>query len=185
MDNNSHEIARQIRQQFFVYRNGLLADNLRSSGDCHKMIFGLNLPQIVNIANTFCKDMHVATELWNSKDTRECRLIAPMLYPTELFDKNTAITWAEQTENYEIADNLCHKLLRNTSYASELCSYFSDKTEIEQYISLRLAINLLAIGKTIELNKMLTFATNAINSNNANIVSTAKRLIEDIQDLEQ
>ena len=41
---------KDIKQQFFTYRNGMLADRLREAGDCHKVIFGLNLPQIVDIA---------------------------------------------------------------------------------------------------------------------------------------
>ena len=119
MPNDSHEIARQIRQQFFVFRNGLLADKLRNSGDCHKMIFGLNLPQIIDIAKHFEKNAIVATELWNSKDTRECRIIAPMLYPIELFNEEIALKWISEIENHEIADNLCHKLLRNIPSASQ------------------------------------------------------------------
>lgn len=184
MQNNSHEIARQIRQQFFVFRNGLLADNLRNSGDCHKMIFGLNLIQIVDIAKQFNKDELVANELWKSKDTRECRLIAPMLYPTESFSEDIAMQWISGIENHEIADNLCHKLLRNTSFAAQLCNKLTMGNEIEQYVSMRLATNLLIINKAIDIDTLKIFAESQLSSKSIHTLSVAKGLLEAISDLE-
>lgn len=182
MQNNSHEIARQIRQEFFVYRNGLLADTLRNAGDIHKMIFGLNLSQITDIAKRFDANENVATELWNSRNSRECRLIAPMIFPIEKLSKDTAIQWITDTENYEVADNLCHKLLRYADFASEICSMFIDGTDMQRYIAMRLAINLLAIGKTIDTDTMRQLATNEINNKTSN-TPLAINLIEEIDEI--
>ena len=184
MQNNSHEIARQIRQQFFVFRNGLLADNLRNSGDCHKMIFGLNLPQIIDIAKQFNKDELVATELWNSKDTRECRLIAPMLYPIEQFNEEIALQWISEIENHEIADNFCHKLLRYTPYVSHLCYTLTNGSDMDRYICMRLALNLLSINKTIKVDEILCIAKTELNNNNIHNKSVANSLIQAISELE-
>ena len=184
MPNDSHEIARQIRQQFFVFRNGLLADNLRNSGDCHKMIFGLNLPQIIDIAKHFEKNAIVATELWNSKDTRECRIIAPMLYPIELFNEEIALKWISEIENHEIADNLCHKLLRNIPSASQLCAKLVNGSDMERYVCLRLAVNLLSINKSVETDKILFLANNELKNNCIHNISVAKSFIELAYDLE-
>ena len=184
MQNNTHEIARQIRQEFFVFRNGLLADNLRNSGDCHRMIFGLNLPQIVDIAKRFEPNHSVATELWNSKETRECRLIAPMLYPVEKFNVETALQWISEIENHEIADNLCHKLLRNVPFASSLATSLIEGDDMQRYISLRLALNLLTINKVIETDQMLAFAKSELDKNCIHNTSVANSLIEAILELE-
>lgn len=185
MENQSHEIAKQIRQDFFVYRNGLLADTLRATGDKHKIIFGLNLPQIVNIAKNYTPDVAVASELWNSTETRECRLIAPMLYPIEEFNKETALEWISQIINIEIADNLCHKLLRNTPYAIDLCIELSYGTDMQRYIAMRLAINLLSIGKQIHIDKMLELAQSELTLANSVNISVAKSLIADIAEISQ
>ena len=55
---------KDIKQQFFTYRNGMLADRLREAGDCHKVIFGLNLPQIVDIARMAGCNKALAEELF-------------------------------------------------------------------------------------------------------------------------
>ena len=183
MDNQSHEIAKQIRQEFFVYRNGLLADTLRNAGDTHKMIFGLNLSQITDIAKRFDANELVACDLWNSNGTRECRLIAPMLYPIDKFDEETATKWISEVENTEIADNLCHKLLRNTPFASKLCLKFTDGNSLERYTALILAINIITIGKEIDYTVMQDFAQKEIEVNNTTTLHVAKRLLEDISEI--
>ena len=184
MENNPHEIAKQIRQDFFAFRNGLLADALKDSGDKHRMIFGLNITQIADIAKKHEPTEHVANELWQSAETRECRLIAPMIYPIDKFDKATALNWISQIENTEISDNLCHKLLRHTSYASALCLELTDGSDMQRYTSMRLAINLIATGKNIDNNKMHEFAKNELSCNNSANISVAKRLIEDLSEIE-
>ena len=183
MNTTAHEIAKQIRQEFFVYRNGLLADNLREAGDNHRMIFGLTLTQIQDIAKSIEPNEDVALELWQSKETREARLIAPMLYPMEKFTEDMALQWTSQIENTEVADNMCHKLLRRTPFASSLCCKLAAGNDLERYTAMRLAINLIAIGKNVEITKMQELAQSEINSANKVNISVAKRLIEDLSEI--
>lgn len=180
MEQSSHEIAKNIRHEFFVYRNGMLADTLKAAGDTHKLIFGLNLPQIVNIANNVTPNEDAATELWNSTETRECRLIAPMLYPIDKFNEETALKWISEVENTEIADNLCHKLLRKTPFAHSLCAKLSNGTDLERYTALRLAINLLTMGKELDCDTLLNFAQKEIEAYHPITLSVAKRLLADL-----
>lgn len=183
MNTSTHEIAKKIRQEFFVYRNGLLADNLRDAGDNHRMIFGLTLTQIQDIAKNIEPNEDVACELWKSKDSREARLIAPMLYPIDKFTENIAREWISQVENTEVADNLCHKLLKRLHFASSLCCNLASGNEMERYTAMRLAINLIAIGKDIEITKMQDLAHNELNYANKANISVAKRLIEDLNEI--
>ena len=39
-----------VKRAFFAMRNGVIADTLRRAGSPFKIIFGLNLPQISEIA---------------------------------------------------------------------------------------------------------------------------------------
>lgn len=160
----------------------MLADTLRKSGDTHKLIFGLNLPQITDIANRFTANAEVATELWNSTDTRECRLIAPMLYPITQFNENTALLWISQIENIEIADNMCHKLLKKLTFAPDLCNRLSSGNDIERYTALRLAINLLAMRKDINIEHMQLIAMVEADKPHCITSLVAQRLLEDIQE---
>lgn len=183
MDNPTHEIAKQIRHQFFVYRNGMLADTLRDAGNTHKLIFGLNIPQIVNIANQYKQDAAVATELWNSSEARECRLIAPMLYPVKELDEETASTWISQIEDIEIADNMCHKLLRKVPFTTSLCERFSSGSHLERYTMLRLAINMLTINAAIDIPTFTHLAQKELQSESKQNAILAKQLLDDLDEI--
>lgn len=70
-----------IKRRFYAMRNGIIADTLRKAGLGYKIIFGLNLPQITEIASGLTADADLAEELWADRRTRESMLLAPMLYP--------------------------------------------------------------------------------------------------------
>ena len=77
----------EIKKLFMAYRNGIVADTLRSAGmNCYSVIFGLNLPQLSAIARqiteTHDRDAFVslADALWADKAVRESRLLALHLY---------------------------------------------------------------------------------------------------------
>ncbi len=70
-----------IKRRFFAMRNGIIADTLRKAGLEYKIIFGLNLPQITEIAAEQPHEADLAEELWADRRTRESLMLAPMLYP--------------------------------------------------------------------------------------------------------
>ena len=114
------DIIKNIKKSFFAYRNGVIADRLRNAGDCHKVIFGLNIPQLVEIANATGQNANIARQLWFNSDSRESRLIAPMIFPSEDMSIEEAHSWIDSVENTEVSDNLCHKLLKKLPYAETL-----------------------------------------------------------------
>ena len=143
------ETIKNIKQQFFAYRNGMLADTLRKAGDPHKMIFGLNLPQIIQIAAEIGKDKALATALWiDEPGCRESRLLAPMLMPAQEFTRDEAIEWCKCVECVEVADVLCHRLLRQLSFAQQMAEALLGSTSpLEKYTGARLLLNLLIANK--------------------------------------
>lgn len=148
------EEIQKIKKLFFSYRNGIIADTLRKTGNNHKMIYGLNLPQITEIATLIGKNSVIAEALWENNTTRESQLLAPCVYPLSEFNKEKALEWINSINDYETADVLCMKLLRNTEYAESLISdLLSAKDEMKKYIGFRLALNLIVIGKL--LNKSM------------------------------
>lgn len=155
MNTETQDTLREIRKEFFAFRNGIVTDKLRKAGDPHGMIMGCLLVDISAIASRFRNDIGdkeqlaaVATELWNDTNSRECRLAAPMLYPAELMPLELAQQWCQTVETIEVADNLCHKLLRHINGSDTLFrQLISDNTPLIKYTGYRLLMNLLLLGK--------------------------------------
>ena len=148
-------MLQSIRKEFFAYRNGIVAEALRRVGDPHQVILGCQLSDVISIADRYDKDAQLAQALWDDEKHRECHLAAPMLYPVEEFEMETAIAWCESVESEEIADVLCHRLLRQLPYAVELWEQLlGSKETLVRYTAWRLLLNLLLmnrIEKTSEL----------------------------------
>ena len=72
-----------IKKDFFVFRNGIVADTLRKAGMPHKVIFGLQIPQIAAIAKALTPSSELAEALWNDSEVRESRILATYLFPVD------------------------------------------------------------------------------------------------------
>lgn len=132
-----------IKRHLFAMRNGVIADTLRRGGSPFSIIFGVNLPQLTEIAATHGPDRELAEKLWANTTTRESMLLAPMLMPREDFSEDQAIRWAEQSPCPEVTDVLCLKLLRHQPYALDLVRKLADDPKpMSRYAALRLMCNL-------------------------------------------
>lgn len=163
MDTDKHqEILRGIRKEFFAFRNGIIADKLRNAGDPHHMIMGCLLVDIIGIVSRVRETIGdktqmaaIASELWSDTNSRECRLAAPMLYPAESMTPDLAPQWCGSVETTEVADNLCHKLLRHLDFADALFRQLITQDQpLIKYTGYRLLLNLIAMGK-VQLNDSL------------------------------
>lgn len=128
-------------------RNGVIADTLRSQGAPYKIIFGLNLPQIVEIASDFAGDTALADALWANSSTRESLLLASMIHPVDEMTRDKAMEWIASAPSAESVDVLCHRLLRHCEFAPELAAELSGSDcDLSRYAGLRLRFNLLPSG---------------------------------------
>lgn len=140
----SDEKLRLIKQQFFALRNGVIADILRRSGSPFKVVFGLNLPQLTDIAAQFGPDPDLGRLLWRNTTTRESMLLAPMLMDVSSFSIDEAREWLSAAPATEVIDILCHRLLRHVAYAADLAESLSDASDtMSRYSSVRLMFNLV------------------------------------------
>lgn len=182
MDNNA---ARDIRKEFFAFRNGIVADKLRKAGDPHTMIMGcllVDVQAIVQRQREAIDDAEtlkaLALELWNDTNSRECRLAAPMLYPAELMTLEQALQWCLSVETIEVADNLCHKLLRHIAEADALFrQLIADERPLVKYTGYRLLLNLLLLGK-VQPNASLR--TIIENENEPSLSHLLKDILEEL-----
>lgn len=133
-----------LKRRLFAMRNGAIADNMRRQGADYRIIFGVNLPQLVEIARETPHTADLAERLWQNRTTRESMLIAPMLYPREQYSVETARRWVSEVPTAEVADILCHRLLRHMNFAYALAEEFvTSESDMERYVAFRLFFNLL------------------------------------------
>ena len=141
---------REAKQQFFALRNGLLADTLRKQCALpYKLLFGLNIIQLREIAAQAGKDADLAKTLWADTDCRESRLLAPMVMP------EPDLQWLAEVRTPEEADILCHASLRHHPDA-ETAAANAAKSEkpLIRYAGIRLLLNLLP-SATVTAKKTL------------------------------
>lgn len=110
----------EIKRRFFAMRNGIVADTLRKAGLPHKMIFGLQLPQLSEIAREAGPSRPLARELWMDADVRESRLLAPYIFPPEELSLDEAAEMAASLRSREEADILAWRLLARSPFALRL-----------------------------------------------------------------
>ncbi len=133
-----------VKRRLFAMRNGIIADVLRRGGSPFRIIFGVNLPQLAEIADGFGYNADLAERLWQNSTTRESMLIAPMLYPRDEFTVELARRWVSEVPSAEVADVLCHRLLRHCPFAWELASeLLGEESDMARYTGLRLMFNML------------------------------------------
>lgn len=133
--------SREVRQEMFTFRNGLLADMLRKQCALpYRVIFGLNVPQLKAIAAKAGEDAELARELWADTECREARLLGAMVCPPSA----DALDWLDEVLTVEEADILCHSLLRRCpGAASKAAEALRSSEPLVRYGALRLILNLM------------------------------------------
>lgn len=180
-------LMQQIKRRFFAMRNGMLADQMRRGGLDYRVNFGLNIPQVKEIAAwildsgiSSADQLELANALWENINTRESRLLAPMIFPADIMSEQLATTWLRQAQTTEIADHLCHSLLRKLPFAGHMATETladSSSTPMQRYAALRLILNLLVSGN-IEPMPLKELAHSALTD--ALTRPVARQILEEI-----
>ncbi len=154
----SFNLMQTVKRRLYAMRNGALAAQMRNGGLNYRINFGVNIPQIKEIASdllqtglTTTELVDLANALWSNENTRESRLIAPMILPIEAMTPELATRWLREAQTTEIADHLCHSLLRKLPYADAAANAVladADASDINRYAALRLILNRLILRKT-------------------------------------
>lgn len=147
-----HETVRQIKSQLRLFMNGVLSQSLREKGLKYRLIFGVELPRLREIAAGYEPNHELAQALWK-EDIRECKILAAYLQPTETFYPEIADIWMEQIHNSELADYVCMALFRRLPYASQKAfEWMASNERMTIYTGFRLMGHLFAILGT-EMNE--------------------------------
>ena len=92
--------------------NGVAAKSIRESGMGYRLVYGVELPRLREIAAAYTPDRRLAQTLWN-EDIRESKILAILLFPVEEFDRDIANLWVESLhrEQAELAGLMVMDLL--------------------------------------------------------------------------
>ena len=132
--------------------NGVISQSLREKGLKYRLIFGVELPRLKEIAAGYEPNHELAQALWK-EDIRECKILAAYLQPVESFYPEIADIWVEQIHNSELADYVCMALFRRLPYASQKAfQWIASGEHMPMYIGFRLMTHLFATLGT-EMNE--------------------------------
>lgn len=147
-----HETVREIKGKLRLFMNGVLSQSLREKGLKYRLIFGVELPRLKEIAAGYKQNHDLAQALWK-EDIRECKILAAYLQPTDTFAPELADFWMESVHNTELADYLCLVLFRRLPYASQKAfQWMASDNRMETYTGFRLIAHLFALHGT-EMNE--------------------------------
>ncbi|MDD7252166.1 MAG: DNA alkylation repair protein [Prevotellaceae bacterium] len=90
----THDKLMQVKQHLHSMMNGTVSRSLRDKGLNYKVIYGVEWPRLITLAQELGKDKALASAL-KKEDIRECRLLAGLLYPAEEFSDDLADVWVE------------------------------------------------------------------------------------------
>lgn len=112
-------VLRKIRTDLRLSMNGIVATSMREKGLTYRMIFGVDIPTIKQIAGRYESGTTLAEVLWN-EDVREMKILATMLYPSVFLTKATAERWVRGITNQEMREQVCKNLFQEVDFADEL-----------------------------------------------------------------
>ena len=95
--------SKDIKTQLRLSMNGAVSQSMREKGLVYKLNFGVELPRIKMIAESYEKNHDLAQALWK-EDIRECKILAGMLQPIETFYPEIADIWVENIRKMCIRD---------------------------------------------------------------------------------
>lgn len=137
-------LVQALKAELRLYMNGVMAQSLRERGLKYRLIFGVELPRLKEIAAGYPKSHDLAQSLWK-EDIRECRILAGYLQPVETFYPEIADIWLEQMHDTELVDYTCMNLFRHLPYASEKAfQWMAAEPVLTQYCGFRLMCHLLS-----------------------------------------
>ncbi len=115
---DTQETLRKIKTDLRLSMNGVASAYMRENGMKYKLNFGVEIPRLREIAQTYPADHSLAQALWK-EDIRECKLLAAMLQPLDSFYPEIADIWVEQMPTVEVAQHTVLNLFCRLPYASE------------------------------------------------------------------
>ena len=113
---NVDNLIKEIRKKIRLSMNGVVSDTMKSYGLIYKQNFGVEIPQLRQMASKYSLNHDLAQRLWALK-IRETMILATLLEPAETFSEVNAEEWIKDIDNIELAEQTCMNLFSKLSFA--------------------------------------------------------------------
>lgn len=113
----TEEQIKDIKKEFRAAMNGILSAQMRKAGMPYKLVFGIELPRLMDLAKEFTQDRRLAQQLW-TENIRESKLLACLLMPQEEFFPEMADIWVDEIPTAEVAQIFVMHLFRHMKGAA-------------------------------------------------------------------
>ncbi len=176
---HKHRLS-NINSQLRSYMDGTTARSLRDKGCTNKVVWGVSVHHLREIAQEYSPDYTLATHLWQM-DVRECKLLATMLMDVKMMDIHTANDWIAQIDNYELAEMFVFNLAQYLPFADSLAhqsvtSHDAVRLLVGYHLYSRLFVNGFLPSEE-ETNFFLFRATQDLHDENISIRRAAMNAI--------
>lgn len=170
---------RDIKTQLRLRMNGEVSTAMRKSGLDYKVNFGLDAFSIREIAAKYTPDVVLADKLWK-ENARECKILATLLHPKEVFSPSKADEWLDQCFLPELTEQLVFNLLQHLPFAAEKAAeWVSQEAEQRRTGGYTLALRLLLRKMPLlRQDTILKRAASDKTSENYPLKQTAERFYE-------
>lgn len=140
-------ILLDIKKRLRLRMNGDVSASMRKSGLPYGMNFGLDAMSLRELGTVYTPDVELATTLWQ-ESSRECKILATMLYPKDSFSQADADQWLTGCFTTELLEQLCFNLLQHLPFAQELAvRWMEDPSEQHRSAGYLLLLRLLLAKK--------------------------------------
>lgn len=135
-----------IKKELRAAMNGIASAKMREAGAPYKIIFGVELPRLMEIAREFEPNHQLAQQLWN-EHVRESKLLATMLMPLDNFYEEIADIWVEEITTDEVAQIAVMNLFSRLPYApSKAFEWIASDNNTKQLCGFLIIARLLMQG---------------------------------------
>lgn len=144
-----------LKKELRAYMNGVASSSMRNSGiDGYRVIFGVDVVRLKELASEYGKDHALAQELWK-ESVRECKILATMIQPVESFYPEIADIWVSDIKTQEMAEQASMNLFQFLPYASEKAfEWISDERVFVQMCGFLLCTHLMRRAEFNERSQM-------------------------------
>lgn len=98
--------------------DGAVAASMREKGLQYRIIWGVSILHLQEMAKEIGGDADLARELWK-EDCRECRILATMIMPSKAMTPEEADSWTSTLTTKETAEWLAFNLIRHLPFARQ------------------------------------------------------------------
>ena len=145
------ELILEVKKELRAAMNGILSAQMRQAGMPYKLIFGIELPRLQEIAREFTPDHSLAQALWH-ENIRECKILAVLLMPPDTMYPEIADIWVEEMPTAEIAQICSMHLLSRAPWSAELAfQWIATNSTMRQLCGFLIIARLLQ--QSVELNE--------------------------------